>query len=69
VTARLALRCSTCGVAEAVVMAVTPGSEPVCILGFPIEAGEPERRYCLGCWLSRFGDGQARAAATLERAP
>lgn len=53
------MRCSTCRASEAVVMACWPGSEPVEILGFPIEPGELRRDYCWTCWLSRFGDGQA----------
>jgi len=48
------LACSLCDRAE-VVVAVSPGSEPVRAVAIIIDAGEPLVCWCMACWWSRYG--------------
>ncbi len=34
-------------------IAVSPGTEPEILMGFPIEAGEPRRQWCATHWPNR----------------
>jgi hypothetical protein len=50
----LTLACTLCDRAE-VVVAVSPGSEPVRAVSITIDAGEPQVCYCARCWWLRYG--------------
>jgi hypothetical protein len=34
-------------------IAVSPGTEPEMLMGFPLQAGEPRRQFCIRHWPNR----------------